>query len=103
MSYWNGELRLAGQHGWLDWVAGLFYYDGKAVENGHPQNVRNGTQQFHDVIYYPKAKAAYLNATVRPYEILGILEGLSLNGGIRRSDDQKFVDYSALFDSSAPG
>ena len=103
MSYWNGELRLAGQHGWLDWVGGLFYYDGKAVENGHPQNVRNGTQQFHDVIYYPEAKAAYLNATVRPYEIIGILEGLSLNGGIRRSDDKKFVDYSALFDSSAPG
>ena len=61
------------------------YYDGKAVENGHPQNVRNGTQQFHDVIYRPQAKAAFLNATLRPFEALGILEGLSLNGGIRRS------------------
>jgi len=103
MTYWSGELRLTGQHGWLDWVAGLFYYDGKAVENGHPQNVRNGTQQFHDVIYHPEAKAAYLNATLRPYELFGILDGLSINGGIRRSRDEKFVEYSALFDNSLPG
>ncbi len=99
MQYWSGELRLTGQHGWLDWVGGVFYYDGKATENGHPQNVRNGTQQFHDVHYSPKAKAAYLNATVRPPWI----EGLSLNGGIRRSTDEKFVDYSAQFDASVPG
>lgn len=103
MSYWNGELRLTGQHGWLDWVAGLFYYDGKAIENGHPQNVRNGTQQFHDVIYRPQAKAAFLNATFRPFEALGILEGFSLSGGIRRSSDEKVVDYSAQFDASPPG
>jgi iron complex outermembrane receptor protein len=99
MNYWSGEFRLTGQHGWLDWVAGVFYYDGKAIENGHPQNVRNGTQQFHDVFYYPQAKAAYLNATVRPPWI----DGLSLTGGLRRSTDEKLVDYSAQFDASAPG
>jgi len=97
MWYWSGEFRLTGQHGWLDWVAGVFYYDGYASENGHPQNVRNGTQQFHNVYYYPNAKAAYLNVTVRPFD------GLSLNGGIRRSKDSKFVDYTAQFDASAPG
>ena len=97
MWYWSGELRLTGQHGWLDWVAGVFYYDGYAGENGLPQNVRTGAQQFHDVFYYPQAKAAYLNATVRPFD------RLSINGGIRRSTDEKFVDYSAQFDASAPG
>ena len=99
MNYWTGEFRLTGQHGWLDWVAGVFYYDGNATENGQPQNVRTGTQQFQDVYYNPKAKAAYLNVTVRPPWI----EGLSLNGGLRRSTDEKYVDYSAQFDASAPG
>ena len=103
MHYWSGEFRLTGQHGWLDWVGGVFYYDGQATERGHPQNVRNGTQQFHDVFYYPQAKAAYLNATFRPFEAFGALEGLSINGGIRRSTDEKFVDYTAQFDASLPG
>lgn len=103
MWYWNGELRLTGQHGWLDWVGGLFYYDGFADENGRPQNVRLGTQQYQNVYYYPEAKAAFVNATLRPYEIFGALEGLSINGGLRRSDDRKFVDYSALQDASTPG
>jgi iron complex outermembrane receptor protein len=103
MEYWTGELRMTGQHGWLDWVAGLFYYDGTAIERGQPQNTRNGTQQYHDVNYYPQAKAAFLNVTFRPYEAFGIIEGLSLSGGIRRSDDEKFVEYSALFDASEPG
>ncbi len=97
MWYWSGEFRLTGQHGWLDWVAGVFYYDGYASEHGRPQNVRNGTQQFHNVYYYPEAKAAYLNVTVRPFD------RLSLNGGIRRSEDSKFVDYTAQFDASVPG
>ena len=103
MSYWSGELRLTGQHGWLDWVGGLFYYDGHADEDGRPQNVRLGTQQYQNVYYDPKAKAAYLNVTVRPYELFGELDGLSINGGVRRSDDQKAVDYSAQQDASVAG
>jgi iron complex outermembrane receptor protein len=94
---WNGELRLTGKHDWIDWNAGLFYYKGYASENGEPQNVRVGTQQYQYVYYHPEAKAAYLNVTVRPFS------RLSLNGGVRRSDDKKFVDYSALQDASAPG
>jgi iron complex outermembrane receptor protein len=103
MEYTSGELRLTGQWDWLDFVAGLFYYDGYAAENGQPQNVRTGTQQYHDVFYYPEAKAAYLNVTFKPYELLGFAEGLSINGGLRRSDDEKLVDYSAQFDASEPG
>jgi iron complex outermembrane recepter protein len=97
MWYWNGELRLTGQHGWLDWVAGVFYYDGFADENGRPQNVRLGTQQYQNVYYYPTAQAAFLNATVRPFD------GVSISGGIRRSKDEKLVDYSAQQDASLPG
>jgi iron complex outermembrane receptor protein len=103
MSYWTGELRLAGQFDWLDFVGGLFYYDGKADEFGRPQNVRVGSQRFQTVLYRPEAKAAYLNVTVRPYEAFGILEGLSFNGGIRRSDDSKGVDYASLNDATPPG
>jgi iron complex outermembrane receptor protein len=103
MRYWTGEFRLTGQHGWLDWTAGLFYYDGKATERGQPQNTAAGTQQFHDVFYYPNAKAGYLNVTFRPYELFGFAEGLSLNGGIRRSSDKKFVDYTAQFDATPAG
>jgi len=94
---WNGEFRLTGQYDHIDWVGGIFYYKGDAQETGQPQNTRNGTQQFHNVHYFPKAKAAYLNVTWRP------IDRLSLNGGIRRSDDNKFVDYEALFEGSAPG
>ena len=103
MKYWTGEFRLTGQHGWMDWVAGVFYYDGEATERGQPQNTAAGTQQYHDVFYYPKAKAAYLNVTLRPSEIFDFLPGLSINAGLRRSKDEKFVDYSAQFDASAPG
>ena len=94
---WNGELRLVGQYDWFDFVAGAFYYRGFADETGRPQNVRLGTQQYQNVIYDPEAKAAFLNVTVRPFE------GLSLNGGIRRSTDEKLVDYEAQQDASSPG
>jgi iron complex outermembrane receptor protein len=96
---WNGEVRLTGRYHWLDFSAGGFYYKGYADETGLPQNVRLGTQQYQYVYYYPKAKAAYLNVTVRP----SFLPDVSLNGGIRRSEDSKFVDYSAMQDASAPG
>jgi iron complex outermembrane receptor protein len=101
---WNysGELRLVGQYGFLDFSAGIFYYKGNADEHARPQNVRLGTQQFQNVFYDPEAKAAYLNVTLRPFKN-GILADLSLNGGIRRSDDKKFVDYAALQDGSAAG
>ena len=103
MKYWTGELRLAGQFDWFDFVGGLFYYDGSADEFGRPQNVRVGSQRFQTVLYRPEASAAYLNVTVRPYELIGALEGFSLTGGIRRSDDSKAVDYASLNDATPPG
>ena len=50
------------------------------LENGiiHPGDIiddtghyKLGTQQYQNVYYDPKAKAAYLNVTLRPYELFG--------------------------------
>lgn len=103
LSYWNAEFRLAGQHAALDWVAGLFYYDAVAEQRSRPQNLRLGTQQIINIDYFPNSKAAFANASFRPYEAFGFMEGLSINGGLRYSDDRKFVDYAAYQDASAPG
>lgn len=97
MKYWTTEFRVSGQHGWLDWTAGLFYYDGEADETGRPQNTRLGSQRYQNVYYSPEAKAAYINATVRP------IDRLSLTGGIRRSEDKKLVSYASQNDASLPG
>ncbi|MFO7286616.1 MAG: TonB-dependent receptor [Gammaproteobacteria bacterium] len=97
MKYENAELRFTGVHPRFDWVAGLFYYDGVADENGRPQNVRLGTQQYQNVYYYPSAKAAFANITFR------VTDTISLNYGIRRSKDEKFVDYAAQHDATPPG
>lgn len=99
---WSSELRLTGQYSFLDFSLGVFYYKGNADEYARPQNTRLGTQQFQTVYYDPKAKAAYLNVTLRPFSN-GFLSGLSFNGGLRRSDDKKFVDYAALQDGSIAG
>jgi len=100
---WNAELRLVGTYDAFEFNSGLFYYEGYADENGRPMNMRLGTQQYQNVYYFPEAKAAYLNVTFRPYEAFGFMEGLSFSGGIRRSEDRKDVDYSALQDNSVPG
>ncbi|GAA0283365.1 TonB-dependent receptor [Alteraurantiacibacter aestuarii] len=103
MWYWNGEFRLSGQHDAVDWVAGLFYYDAFADELGRPQNTRLGTQQIQNVYYSPEAKAAFANATFRPYDAFGFMEGLSISGGLRYSDDRKAVDYAAQQDATPAG
>jgi len=96
-SHWTGELRLTGQHGWLDWVAGVFYYDGEAEHLGQPQDVEGGTQRYQVDRYIPTAKAGYANVVVRP------TDRLSVTGGIRYSDDEKFVDFNSLTDATPPG
>jgi|GEM_PF-337107 len=96
-SHVTGEARLTGQMEWIDWVAGVFYYNGQAEHLGQPQGVRAGTQRYQRVLYEPLSKAAYANVVVRP------LEGLSLTGGLRYSDDAKGVDFSSLNDGTKPG
>jgi iron complex outermembrane receptor protein len=93
----TGELRLTGQHDWLDWVAGVFYYKGDALHLGQPQGVRAGTQRFQTDTYEPESIAGYGNVVVRPFD------GLSLTGGLRYSDDQKGVDFNSIGDGTPPG
>lgn len=103
LRYWNAELRLAGQHTAIDWVAGLFYYDAIANQRSRPQNLRLGTQQIINIDYFPNSKAAFANVSLRPYEAFGFGEGLSINGGLRYSNDRKFVDYAAYQDATPAG
>lgn len=95
--HWNGELRLTGQHGFIDWSAGFFYYSGSAEHLGQPQGVRAGTQRFQIDNYEPEALAGYANVVVRP------TDRLSVNGGIRYSHDKKGVDFNSLTDATPPG
>lgn len=103
LRYWNTEFRLAGQHTAVDWVAGLFYYDGIARQRSRPQNVRLGTQQIINIDYFPNSKAAFANVSFRPFEAFGLIDGLSINGGLRYSNDRKYVDYAALQDATPAG
>ncbi|MFC2951553.1 TonB-dependent receptor [Marinicaulis aureus] len=97
-SHWNGEARLTGQHDWIDWVAGFFYYKGSAEHIGQPQGVRAGTQRFQVDLYEPTAWAGYGNVVIHLLD-----DRLNLTGGIRRSDDEKFVDFNSLTDATPPG
>jgi iron complex outermembrane receptor protein len=96
-SHWTGEARLTGQFEWFDVVAGVFYYDGQAEHLGQPQGVRAGTQRYQRVLYEPLSKAGYINVNVRPFD------RLTVNGGVRYSDDAKGVDFSSLNDGTKPG
>lgn len=95
--HWTGEARLTAQYDFIDVVGGLFYYEGSYHHIGFPTNVQAGTQRFQDDIYAPKAWAGYTNVVVRP------LEKLSITGGLRYSDDQKFVHYNSYTDVTPAG
>ncbi|MEI9852736.1 MAG: TonB-dependent receptor [Sphingomonas sp.] len=95
--HWTGEARLTGQFSFIDVVAGLFYYDGTALHLGQPQGVRAGTQRYQVDTYSPKAWAGYSNVVVRPFD------GLGLTGGLRYSDDSKFVDFNSIGDGTPAG
>lgn len=97
-THWNSEVRLTGQHDWIDWVAGFFYYAGSAEHLGQPQGVRAGTQRFQVDLYEPTAWAGYGNVVIHLLD-----DRLNLTGGIRRSDDEKFVDFNSLTDATPPG
>ena len=96
-SHWTGEARLTGQFGFADVVAGLFYYDGSALHLGQPQGVRAGTQRYQVDTYAPTAWASYTNIVFHP------MDGLNVTGGLRYSDDKKFVDFNSVGDGTPPG
>jgi len=95
--HWTGELRLTGQHDFLDWVAGVFYYKGSALHLGQPQGVRAGTQRYQTDTYKPESIAGYANVVLHP------TERLNVTGGIRYSDDKKGVDFNSIDDATPAG
>ena len=97
--YDNAELRLSGRQEWIDWVAGLFYFDASgyfhATNYSEPQNSVRAV----DTTYDPNSKAAFANATLRPFEN----KKLGFVLGARYSKDHKYVVYSNHSDIQPSG
>ncbi|BAK66201.1 TonB-dependent receptor-like protein [Sphingobium sp. SYK-6] len=93
--YTTGELRLSGQHGWIDWVAGAFYFEASGFQHAVIDQPRTGLIRYLNNSFDPVSKAVYANATVRPFD-----NGLSFTGGLRYSDDKKVVSLSNLVETT---
>jgi iron complex outermembrane receptor protein len=92
-NYVNSELRLSGKSAIVDWVTGLFYYDGNGTQ--HALDIAQDFGGLHTLYttYAPDTKAAFANATVHPFG-----NQWSLELGARYSMDRKFVNFSNLVD-----
>jgi len=97
--YDNAELRVSGRQQWIDWVAGLFYFDAfgyfHATNYSNPQNAVRAV----DTTYEPNSKAAFANATLRPFAN----QKLAFVLGARYSKDHKYVVYSNHSDIQPSG
>jgi len=97
--YDNAELRISGRQEWIDWVAGLFYFDAfgyfHATNYSEPQNAVRAV----DTTYEPNSKAAFANATLRPFDN----KKLAFVLGARYSKDHKYVVYSNHSDIQPSG
>jgi len=94
--HFSAEVRLSGSRPWIDWVAGLFYYEGTGTQRFSGTSPFNGYVRYTDNIYEPQSKAAFANVTIRP------LERLSVRLGGRYSDEVKKVDnYNVTDDTDA--
>jgi iron complex outermembrane receptor protein len=92
---WTAELRLAGDIGWAEFVAGLFYYTADGTQRFTGSSPYNGTLRYLWSRYTPEGKAVFANATLRPFG-----ERLGLSFGGRYSDDTKGVEYRSVLDGS---
>lgn len=102
--YVTAEARLSGQHGWIDWIAGAFYFEAEGIQHAIVDQPRTGLIRTLYNTFDPLSKAVYANATVRPFDYDDALGGLSITGGLRYSDDKKDVSISNLLeDTPAPG
>ena len=95
--YYTGEVRLSGQHEWIDWVAGAFYFEADGFQHAVVDQPRTGLIRYLNNSFEPVSKALYANATVRPF---GYDSGLSVTGGLRYSDDKKVVSLSNLVEDT---
>jgi iron complex outermembrane recepter protein len=92
-NYVNSEIRLSGKSRMVDWVAGLFYFDGNGVQHATDNQQALGGLHYIYTTYAPDTKAAFANATVRPFG-----DRLSFVFGARYSKDKKEVRFSNLLD-----
>ncbi len=93
----TAEARLAGKNSWLDWVGGVFYYEGAGYVHAVLVSPYLGLMRYQNNIYTPKSEAAYVNLDIHP------LNKLTLTVGTRYSDDKKEVAYSNLQDGVPAG
>jgi iron complex outermembrane receptor protein len=97
--YFTGEVRLSGQHDWIDWIVGAFYFEAEGFQHAVIDQPRTGLIRYLNNSFEPVSKAVYGNATVRPFDE-GALAGLSVTGGLRYSDDKKVVSLSNLVETT---
>jgi iron complex outermembrane recepter protein len=92
-NYINSEIRLSGKSRLIDWVAGVFYFDGNGVQHATTNQPDLGGLHYLYTTYKPDTKAAFANATIRPFG-----DRLSFVVGGRYSRDKKEVNFSNLLD-----
>ena len=92
-NYINSELRLSGKSQLVDWVTGLFYYDGNGTQHALDISQNAGAVRTIYTTYAPDTKAAFANATIHPFG-----NQWSLDLGARYSKDRKFVNFTNLVD-----
>ncbi|MFB0613932.1 TonB-dependent receptor [Aurantiacibacter poecillastricola] len=92
--HYSIETRLVGSRGWVDWVAGLFYFNGEGTQRFTGTSSLRNYVRYTDNIYESESKAAYLNVTLSPFE------RLSLTLGGRYSDETKLVDNFNAVDAT---
>jgi iron complex outermembrane receptor protein len=94
---WTGEARLSKKGSWYNWVAGVFYYAGDGYVNAVVSSPYNNLLRVQSNRYTPDSKAAYANVNIEP------TSKLTVNLGVRYSDDKKVVNYSNLQDATPSG
>jgi iron complex outermembrane receptor protein len=93
--YDHAEVRLSGKSTLIDWVGGLFYFHAEGDQHASLQQPSSGLQRQLHTTYKPDSKAAFANATVRPFgEKLGVVLGL------RYAQDKIAVNFSNISDQS---
>jgi len=90
--YKNAELRISGKTDLIDWVAGLFYFEGDGYTRTVLYSPQSAVYKVQNITYDPSSKAAYVNVTLKP------LARLDITAGGRYSDDSKAVDFSNISD-----
>lgn len=92
----TAEARVVGSRGWVDWVAGVFYYSGDGTQRFTGTSSFRNYVRYTDNIYDSESKAAFANLTLSP------IDRINFTLGGRYSDETKLVDnFNAVDDTDA--